>query len=87
MAARSGNLEESVRLLIEAAERVPSLQFLINASKAICALMDQKGWREDLADRANAYLQQAQTKSPKDSRVLSGREAFQRVAGKYGIKS
>jgi FimV-like protein len=87
MAARSGNLEESVRLLIEAAERVPSLQFLINASKAICALMDQKGWREDLADRANAYLQHAQTKSPKDSRVLSGREAFQRVAGKYGIKS
>jgi hypothetical protein len=49
--------------------------------------MDQKGWREDLADRANAYLQHAQTKSPKDSRVLSGREAFQRVAGKYGIKS
>ena len=85
MAARSGNLEESVRLLCEAAERVPSLQFLANATKAICALMDQKGWRDDLASRARSYLEQAQAKSPKDSRVLSGREVFQRVAGKYGV--
>ncbi|MDQ5959173.1 MAG: hypothetical protein QG592_252, partial [Pseudomonadota bacterium] len=84
-AARSGNLEESVRLLCEAAERVPSLQFLANATKAICALMDQKGWRDDLASRARSYLEQAQAKSPKDSRVLSGREVFQRVAGKYGV--
>lgn len=85
LAARSGNLDESVRLLIEAAERVPSLQFLMNATKAICALMDRNGWKEDLAERAQGYLQQAMAKSPRDSRVLSGREAFQRVAAKYGI--
>ncbi|MFA7292915.1 MAG: response regulator [Rhodocyclaceae bacterium] len=85
MAARSGNLEESVRLLTEAAERVPSLQFLVNASKAICALMDKQGWQAELGERARRYLQQAQARSPRDSRVLSGREIFQRVAEKYGV--
>ena len=64
LAARSGNLDESVRLLIEAAEQVPSLQFLMNATKAICALMDRNGWKEDLAERAQGYLQQAMAKSP-----------------------
>lgn len=85
MAARSGDLEGSVRLLMEAAERVPSVQFLVNATKAICALMDQKGWREDLAERATTYLEQAQAKNPKDPRVLSGRENFQRIAAKFGV--
>ena len=85
MAARSGDLEGSVRLLIEAAERVPSVQFLVNASKAICALMDRQGWRDDLAERVGRYLEQARAKSPRDPRVLSGRETYQRVAGKYGV--
>ena len=35
LAARTGNLEASVQMLIEAAERVPNLQFLVNAAKAI----------------------------------------------------
>ncbi len=87
MAARGGDLEASVRLLMEAADRVPSIQFLANAAKAICALMDQKGWREDLAEQAARYLEQAQAKSPRDSRVLSGRESYQRVAAKYGVAS
>ena len=33
---------------MEAAERVPSVQFLVNAGRRSPALMDQKGWREDL---------------------------------------
>ncbi|MBI2308301.1 MAG: response regulator [Rhodocyclales bacterium] len=86
LAARSGNLEESVRLLVDAAETVPSLQFLVNATKAICALMDQQGWRDDLAEQAQRYLQQARARDAKDWRVLSGKEALQRVAGKYGKK-
>ncbi|MCP5267604.1 MAG: response regulator [Zoogloeaceae bacterium] len=85
MAARSGNLDESVRLLVEAAERVPSLQFLMNATKAICALMNKQGWRDDLAEKARNYLQQAQIKGPKDPRLISARETFQQVAAKYGI--
>jgi hypothetical protein len=44
MAARSGDFEGSVKLLIQAADQVPSLQFLINAAKAIFTLLDRKGW-------------------------------------------
>ncbi|MFC5302075.1 response regulator [Azospira restricta] len=84
LAARSGDLEESVRLLVDAAEAVPSLQFLVNAAKAISALMDQQGWRDELAEQAQRYLQQARARDPRDWRVLSGKEALQRVAGKYG---
>jgi CheY-like chemotaxis protein/Flp pilus assembly protein TadD len=85
LAARGGNLDESVRLLIEAAESVPSVQFLVNAAKAICALMDKEGWKDDLGERAGRYLEQAQAKNPRDPRVLSGREGYLRVAAKYGV--
>jgi tetratricopeptide (TPR) repeat protein len=51
LAARSGDLDGSVKLLIEAAERVPNLQFLVNASKAIFTLLELKGWNPALAKR------------------------------------
>ena len=85
MAARSGDLEASVRLLIEAAENVASVQFLVNAAKAISALMDNNGWKEDLAERARDYLQRAKGKAPRDPRVLSGLDTLRRVAEKYGV--
>lgn len=85
LAARGGDLEASVKLLMEAAESVPNLQFLMNATKAICAFMDQKGWRDEMAERAAHYLEVAQAKSPRDPRVLSGKEAYKKVAVKYGI--
>ncbi len=85
MAARSGDLEASVRLLIEAAENVASVQFLVNAAKAISALMDSNGWKEDLAERARDYLQRAKGKAPRDPRVLSGLDTLRRVAEKYGV--
>lgn len=55
LAARSGDLEGAVQLLIQAVEQVPNLQFLVNAAKAIFALMDKKGWDEPLAARAVDY--------------------------------
>lgn len=85
MAARSGDLEASVRLLVEAAESVPSVQFLVNAAKAICALMDSKGWQDDLAERAEDYLQRARRKAPRDPRVLSGLDGMRRIGEKYGV--
>ena len=85
MAARSGDLEGAVQLLIQAAEQVPNLQFLVNASKAIFALMDKKGWDEDLAARAQDYLQRAQRKDRKSAKVASARELYVTVAKKYGI--
>ncbi len=85
MAARSGDLEGAVRLLIQAAERVPNLQFLVNAAKAIYTLMDQKGWDHELAAQAADYLQRAQRKDRKSAKVASARELYVTVAKKYGI--
>lgn len=86
LAARSGNIEASVQMLIEAAERVPNLQFLVNASKAIFTLLARKGWNEAMADRALRYLQQAQAKDARSPKVISAREMYFQVARKYGIE-
>lgn len=85
MAARSGDLEGAVQLLIQAAEQVPNLQFLVNAAKAIYSLMDQKGWDSELAARAQDYLQRAQRKDRKSAKLASARELYVTVAKKYGI--
>ena len=85
MAARSGDLEASVRMLIEAAERVPNLQFLVNASKAIFTLLERKGWDPELGQRGLRYLQLAQGKDPRSPKVLSARELYRQIARKYGI--
>lgn len=85
LAARSGDLEGAVQLLIQAVEQVPNLQFLVNAAKAIFALMDKKGWDEILAARALDYLQRAQRKDRKSPKVASARELYVTVAKKYGI--
>jgi CheY-like chemotaxis protein len=85
LAARSGDLEASVQMLIEAAERVPNLQFLVNASKAIFTLLERKGWDEDMAGRGLRYLQMAQDKEARNAKVVSARELYHRAARKYGI--
>ena len=85
LAARSGDLEGAVQLLIQAAEQVPNLQFLVNAAKAIFTLLDKKGWDTDLAKRAVDYLQRAQRKDRKNPKVASARQLYVTVAKKYGI--
>lgn len=85
MAARSGDFEGSVKLLIQAADQVPSLQFLINAAKAIFTLLDRKGWDPDMAARGWQYLQRAQQKDRKSPKVASARELYSTVARKYGV--
>jgi len=86
MAARNGDLEGAVELLIQAAEQVPNLQFLVNAAKAIYTLLDKKGWDSELAARAQDYLQRAQRKDRKSPKVASARELYVTVANKYGIE-
>lgn len=83
MAARSGDLEGAVKLLIQAAEKVPNLQFLINAAKAIFTLLDKKGWDADLAAKGLDYLDRAQNKDRKSPKVASARELYMTVAKKY----
>ena len=85
LAARSGDLEGSVQMLIEAAERVPNLQFLVNASKAIFTLLDRQGWNEELAERGARYLRLAQAKEMRNAKVISAKELHQQVARKYGM--
>ncbi|WP_291989701.1 response regulator [Candidatus Accumulibacter sp. ACC007] len=85
LAARSGDLDGSVKLLIEAAERVPNLQFLVNASKAIFTLLELRGWNPALAKRGLGYLQMAQERDLRNPKVIAAREMYQRVSRKYGI--
>jgi len=85
LAARSGDLEGSVQMLIEAAERVPNLQFLVNAAKAIFTMLDRKGWNEELGERGARYLRLAQAKEPLNAKVVSASELHQQVARKYGM--
>lgn len=85
MAARAGNYEESVRLLMQAADQMPNLQFLINAAKAIFTLLDKQGWDYTLAARAQEYLQRAQQKDRKNPKVASARQLQVTVARKYGV--
>lgn len=85
MAARQGDLEASARLLMEAADRVPNLQFLVNATKAIFTLLERNGWNAAMAERGLHYLQLAQEKEARSARVISARELYQHVARKYGV--
>jgi len=85
LAARGGDLDGSVKLLMEAAERVPNLQFLVNASKAIFTLLELKGWNPALAKRGLGYLRMAQEKDLRNAKVISAREMYERVSRKYGI--
>ena len=86
LAARTGNLEASVQMLIEAVERVPNLQFLVNASKAIFTLLDRKGWNDEMGKRGVRYLQMAQAKEMLNPKVIAARELYNQVARKYGIE-
>lgn len=86
MAARNGDLEGSVELLIQAADQVPNLQFLVNAAKAIFTLLDKKGWNVELAARGRDYLQRAQGKDRKSPKVASARELYVTVAKKHGVE-
>jgi CheY-like chemotaxis protein len=86
LAARSGDLEASVQMLIQAAERVPNLQFLVNACKAIFTLLERKGWDDELGKRGLRYLEMAQAKEMRNPKVVSARQLYCQVSRKYGIE-
>lgn len=83
--ARDGDLEGAVELLSQAADRIPNIQFLVNATSAIFTLLDRKGWQGELAERGLRYLLRAQQRDPVNQRVIATGELFQNVAHKYGI--
>lgn len=83
--AREGNLEGSVELLSQAADRMPNIQFLVNASNATFTLIDRQGWQAELAERGLRYLLRAELKDPRHPKVVTAYDFFQNVAQKYGI--
>ena len=83
--AREGKLQESVDLLSQAADRMPNIQFLVNASNATFTLLDRQGWTAEAAERGLSYLLKAEQKDPRNPKVVSAYDFFQHVAGKYGI--
>lgn len=85
LAARAGDLEGAVRLLIQAVDQVPNLQFLVNAAKAIFTLLEHKGWDPELAERGLQYLRRAQEKDRHSPKVASARELYARVARQSGV--
>jgi thioredoxin-like negative regulator of GroEL len=86
-AAQSGDGETSMQALIDAAERVPSVQFLTDAARAIFSRLDRKGWNEEMASRGLRYIQLAQGKDAQNPKVVLVRELYFQVARKYGIEA
>lgn len=85
MKARAGDLEGAVELLSESADRMPNLQFLVNACKAIFTLLDQRGWDDLLAEKGRHYLQRARLKEATNGKVISAWDLYQRVSKKFGV--
>lgn len=87
-AARGGDLDTSIRLLMAAADKIPNIQFLSNAAKAIFTYLDQKGWEAEggeLSQRAIGYLKRARAANPQSPRVVTAWQLYQQVGRKYGI--
>ena len=84
-AARSGDLADSMAALCRHADRIPNVQFLVNAANAVFQLIDQQGWKHDTAEHGLRYLLRATAKDPKNPKVIACNELFQNVAHKYGV--
>lgn len=85
IAAQQGDLEGSVRLLMDAADQAPNIQFLCNAAKAVFKLIDSRGWDAELAEQGLRYLHRAMAKDPTNAKVRAAREYAALIARKFGI--
>lgn len=84
--AKEGDLEGSVQLLTEAAEKMPgNLQIILNAAQALLVHIDQRGWNEDYMLSARHYLDIARSKSATHPKLLTINKLAQEVTKKYGV--
>lgn len=84
--AQQGDLEGSVRLLTEAAEKLPdNLQIVLNAAQALLVYMDKRGWSETFMESAQHYLALARARAPDHPKLLRVNRLAQALARKYGI--
>jgi DNA-binding response OmpR family regulator len=86
MKAKEGDLDGSVQLLTEAAEKMPgNLQIILNAAQALLVHIDQRGWNEHYMDSARRYMDTARVKSATHPKLLSINKLAQEVTKKYGV--
>jgi len=84
--AKEGDLDGSVQLLTEAAEKMPgNLQIILNAAQALLVHIDQRGWNEHYMLSAQRYMDTARIKSATHPKLLSINKLAQEVTKKYGV--
>jgi DNA-binding response OmpR family regulator len=84
--AQQGDLEGSVRLLTEAAERLPdNMQIVLNAAQALLVYISQRGFNETFMESAQHYLSLVRAKDPNHPKLLTVNKLAQDIARKYGI--
>lgn len=84
--AQQGDLEGSVKLLTEAAARMPeNVQIVLNAAQALLVHIDKLGWNDSYMMSARRYLDVVRAKSATHPKLLSISKLAQDVAKKYGI--
>ena len=86
--AQQGDLEGSVKLLTEAAEKMPgNLQIVLNAAQALIVHIDKLGWNEGYMRSARSYLDIARGKNAAHPKLLSISKLAQDVSKKYGVNA
>lgn len=84
--AQQGDLEGSVRLLTEAAEKLPNnVQIALNAAQALLVFINQRGFNEDYMASAQRYLSRVREKEPDHPKLLTVSKLAQETAHKYGV--
>jgi hypothetical protein len=84
--AQQGDLEGSVRLLTEAAEKLPdNMQIVLNAAQALLVFIDKRGWNDTFMESAQHYLSLARSRDPDHPKLLVVNKLAQELARKYGI--
>ena len=76
--AKQGQLTESVKLFVEAANAMPrNLTINLNSAQVLMLLMKSKGLRPELLRQTDEFLRRAGSAAPSDARYLRLRQNFQ----------
>lgn len=79
--AKSGELEKSIIMLVEAADRLPNnAQVAINAAQAILMLISRQGMDAARLGEARRYLEQAIKANPEHAKLPAAMEVYRQVA-------
>lgn len=84
--ARLGDYHGAVRLMSEAAARLPeNPQVVFNAAVAVLKCLDSVGWDMQLGEQARAYIFNARRLDPRNPRLSLLASMYRDIVKKYGI--